>query len=404
MIRFLGGGRITSESAPDSLSIYYRISSSSIDLQPYRLTLEAAKAIIDKADSLRLIEVQISGFASPDGPEIGNDTLSVRRARALKQHLLKITQAPDSFFKISYSTNHWSDFYSILERYPVLPGRDVILPVVASIASSERGSKAYHESLAKYKQLIKSPELRNIIYKEMYPQLRSGHIRFVKFTSRPIELIPVVETQIKDSLLCSSVLSLPQTPLTDNTGTSRRKFTMGLRTNMLYDLALTPNIGVEFYLGSNLSLSAIWSYSWWKSDASHFYWRNYGGDISLRYWLGLDEKPLTGHHVGIYAQTSTFDFEMGGIGYLGGKPGGTLLDDFNWSAGLEYGYSLPLTDCLNLDFTIAAGYIDYTYHTYDPEDGCYVRLSTNRLRTIFPTKAEISLVWILGRRNKGGER
>ena len=100
MIRFLGG-RITSESAPDSLSIYYRISSSSIDLQPYRLTLEAAKAIIDKADSLRLIEVQISGFASPDGPEIGNDTLSVRRARALKQHLLKITQAPDSFFKIS---------------------------------------------------------------------------------------------------------------------------------------------------------------------------------------------------------------------------------------------------------------------------------------------------------------
>lgn len=402
-----GGGNIsrdslTSESGLDSLSIYYRINSSSIDLKRHCCTLEAARTIIDKADSLKLIEVRISGYASPEGSEIGNDTISVRRARAVKLQLLKITQAPDSLFKIFSSTNHWADLYSVLEKRPVLPERENILPIVASIASSERGSKAYYEFLNRYEQLIQTPELRYIINKEIYPELRSCCIDFVKMSPRPFDHLPSVKTTIKDTLVTPKVLSIPSQPRTDSVKPDRKCFIMGLRTNMLYDLALTPNIGVDFYLGSNLSLSAIWAYSWWKSDAAHFYWRNYGGDISLRYWFGADATPLTGHHIGIYAQTTTFDFEFGGKGYMGGKPGGTLMNDFNWSAGVEYGYSLSLTNSLNLDFSIAAGYIDYTYHTYSPEDECYVRLATNRLRTIFPTKAEISLVWILG--NKGGMR
>ncbi|MEE0907789.1 MAG: DUF3575 domain-containing protein, partial [Muribaculaceae bacterium] len=182
-----------------------------------------------------------------------------------------------------------------------------------------------------------------------------------------------------------------------------------LRTNVLYDAALVPNLGFDLYLSSGWSLSVFWTYAWWSKDSRHRFWRTYGADITARRWLGSASKQnyLIGHHLGGYIQASTFDFELGGKGYMGGKPGGSLWDKMNWSIGVEYGYSLPVSRHFNVDFTIAVGYTDCTYHVYRPEDQCYVRESTKHLRTVLPTKAEVSLVWIFGndRRNrqKGGD-
>lgn len=181
-----------------------------------------------------------------------------------------------------------------------------------------------------------------------------------------------------------------------------------LRTNVLYDAALVPNIGFDLYLASDWSLSLFWTYAWWSKNARHRFWRTYGGDITARRWLGSASKQnfLTGHHLGGYIQASTFDFELGGKGYMGGKPGGSLWDKMNWSIGVEYGYSLPVSRHFNVDFTIAVGYTDCTYHVYRPEDQCYVKKSTKHLRTVLPTKAEISFVWVIGNdsrnRQKGG--
>ncbi|KEJ86528.1 hypothetical protein HMPREF1002_00726 [Porphyromonas sp. 31_2] len=179
---------------------------------------------------------------------------------------------------------------------------------------------------------------------------------------------------------------------------------------MLYDALLVPNIGVEFYLGKDWSVGANWMYAWWKTDRRHWYWRTYGGDMVIRKWLGkaAKEKPLTGHHLGLYGQIFTYDFETGGKGYMGGKPGGTLWDKMNYSAGVEYGYSLPVAYRLNIDFTIAVGYWGGTYYEYTPVDNCYVWQATKERHWFGPTKAEISLVWLIGRENfnkgKGGRR
>lgn len=185
---------------------------------------------------------------------------------------------------------------------------------------------------------------------------------------------------------------------------------MALKTNMLYDALLVPNASVEFYLGKNWSISGGWMHGWWKSDPAHWYWRMYGGDLSLRHWFGrrAEQKPLSGHHIGIYGSAFTYDFENGGRGYLGGQPGGTLLDRANFSAGIEYGYSLPVARRLNLDFTVGLGWIGGQYHEYLPIDDCYVWQSTSRMDYFGPTKLEVSLVWLLGRGNinydKGGRR
>ena len=183
---------------------------------------------------------------------------------------------------------------------------------------------------------------------------------------------------------------------------SPRPFYMALKTNMLYDLALVPNGGVEFYLGKNLSVAGNWMYSWWKSDKVNWYWRVYGGDLALRYWFGNEtkEKPLQGHHLGVYGQMLTYDVEVGNKGIL--------ADRWSWSAGVEYGYSLPIARRLNLDFTLGVGYHTGEFYEYIPIDGHYVWQATKIRHYMGPTKAEISLVWLLGRGNentdKGGKR
>ena len=183
---------------------------------------------------------------------------------------------------------------------------------------------------------------------------------------------------------------------------SPRPFYMALKTNMLYDLALVPNGGVEFYLGKNLSVAGNWMYSWWKSDKVYWYWRVYGGDLALRYWFGNEtkEKPLQGHHLGVYGQMLTYDVEVGNKGIL--------ADRWSWSAGVEYGYSLPIARRLNLDFTLGVGYHTGEFYEYIPIDGHYVWQATKIRHYMGPTKAEISLVWLLGRGNentdKGGKR
>lgn len=184
---------------------------------------------------------------------------------------------------------------------------------------------------------------------------------------------------------------------------------MGLKTNLLYDALLVPNLGVEFYLGRGWSFGGNWMYAWWKSDRHHNYWRIYGGELALRKYFGrrAAEKPLAGHHLGLYGQLFTYDFEVGGTGYMGGRPGGTLWEKMNYAVGLEYGYSLPVARRLNLDFVIGVGYWGGEYHKYDPVDGCYVWKETLQRHWFGPTKAEVSLVWLLGRGNhneKGGKQ
>lgn len=181
-----------------------------------------------------------------------------------------------------------------------------------------------------------------------------------------------------------------------------RPLFMSVSNNGLYDLLLIPNIGAEIYLGKDWSLDANWHYSWWKTDKRHRYWRTYGGDLTLRRWFGKASmlKPLTGHHVGVYGQMITYDFEFGGKGYL--------ADRWSWAVGVEYGYSLPIARRLNLDFAIGIGYHWGKYDEYLPIDDHYVWQATKNRKFFGPTKAEVSLVWLIGCGNynhgKGGKK
>ena len=163
---------------------------------------------------------------------------------------------------------------------------------------------------------------------------------------------------------------------------------IALKSNALYDLLLVPNIGIEVPVMDNWSVAANWMYAWWKSDSNNWYHRIYGGDLEIRRWFG-NQTDLTGWHIGTYAQMLTYDFEFGG--------NGELADRWTYGAGMAMGWSKNIAPKLNLDFTLGIGYLTGEYKEYKPEDDCYVWQSTKNRKWFGPTKAGVSLVWLLGR-------
>ncbi len=197
----------------------------------------------------------------------------------------------------------------------------------------------------------------------------------------------------------------------DSTSTSQSEilekttWPIAVRTNLLFDAILIPNIGVEVSLGKKFTVAGDWFYTWFSSDSRHRYWQTYGGYLTLRKYFGKKSQCegysqprfcFTGHHVGVYLSGLTYDFEWGGKGYQ--------ADHFGFGGGVEYGYSMRIGRRFNLDFNLGVGFQDGEYKEYEPIDGRYVWTATRKRPWFGPTKAEVSLVWLLGpsRKAKGG--
>lgn len=175
---------------------------------------------------------------------------------------------------------------------------------------------------------------------------------------------------------------------------------ISVKTNILYDAAMIPNLGVEIAFPQQWTLNGSWNYAWWSNNMKHRYWRTYGGELEARKWFGKHsgQYPLRGQHSGLFLMAGTYDFEKGHTGYM---------NDLYFGIGVSYGYALKLNQNLSLDFVLGVGYLCGTYQKYQPQDGKYCVIDTRNLSYFGPVKAEISLVWTIDNRlnkRKGGNK
>ena len=390
----------------DSVKIHFRQGSIGLDMKLGENTLllndiqHKLQIYQDDNNYYRLQKVQVIGSASPEGSEIVNKRLSEKRAKSLFNYLSQYATFPDSLIHFSFLGRDWEGLYRLADMDSNLPFRQETLALLRDIATNPK------EESVQQLRAFKKGEVYTYLYKNHFPVLRASTMYFwyseeklPYFTEQTsLRMEPVME---KNILIVPAWVKLEP---------EKEPFYWSLKTNLLYDAVLIPNIGAEFYVGKNWSIGANWMYAWWKNDVASKYWRIYGGDIYVRRWFGKKAKvkPLTGHHLGVYVQMLTYDFCLGSRGYMGGEPGSNLWDKASFAAGIEYGYSLPIARKLNLDFTIGIGYLQGKYHEYKVVDDCYVWQTTKNRKWFGPTKAEVSLVWLLGNSNvnkeKGGRR
>lgn len=398
----------------DSAEIYFRQGKSGLelDIKNNRKELDSLlRHVRLNSDCHNAIKsIHVTGGASPEGSVAINEQLSRKRAEVLFNKLSGEISLPDSITSFTFIGRDWAGLKELVSQDDNVPYRNDVISLIDTILSSE--ATLHHDSA---ENLLKLKRLRGgapyqYMYTRQFPALRASKM-YIEYYRHLLEMpqgddlleIPSLSVNLPGEVTVSPDIKMPVD--------ARRNFYMALKTNMLYDLLAVPNISAEFYVGKNWSIVGNWMYGWWKTDARHRYWRIYGGDVALRWWFGSQahRKPLTGHHIGVYGGVVTYDFEWGGKGYMGGLPGKTLWDRCMKVCGLEYGYSLPIARRLNIDFTIGIGYMGGKYMTYEPDDKFYVWKSTNKLNWFGPTKAEISLVWLIGNGNynsgkKGGMR
>ena len=188
---------------------------------------------------------------------------------------------------------------------------------------------------------------------------------------------------------------------------------LALKTNLLYDLVSWVNFSVEVPVyRDRWSVLYYHQFPWWrwgKAD-NEFCMRFLSIGAEARYWFRpmprletsrrVKRDKLMGHFLGVYAESGKWDFERRrDICYQGE----------HWSAGLTYGYAMPVGKRLNLEFSLSLGYASIPHRNYYPSDD-YKLLIHNPEKDgtwhyFGPTKAQVSLVLpILVKTRKGGAK
>ena len=184
--------------------------------------------------------------------------------------------------------------------------------------------------------------------------------------------------------------------ITNNTGiATHTRPLFALKTNLLFDAALMPNIELELPIGKRWSLNAEYIFPWWLINDDRYCLQLLMGGLEGRYWFGNREKrqALTGHFAGLYAGGGKYDLQWDTKGYQG---------EFFIAAGISYGYAHPIARNLRLEYNIGIGMLRTNYRHYHTRDNHRTLLwqENGEYTWLGPTKLKVSLVWLINRKTK----
>lgn len=169
---------------------------------------------------------------------------------------------------------------------------------------------------------------------------------------------------------------------------------MAVKTNLLYDAALTPNAGLEVGLAPRWTLDVSANYNGWTLSHDRR-WKHWLIQPEGRYWLC---DRFSGHFLGAHLLGGQFNIGglKNGISFLGtdfSKLGQRRYQGWMMGAGIAYGYAWVLSRHLNLEAELGLGWIYTRYDSY-PCANCGTKLSEDSSHHyVGPTKAAINLVY-----------
>lgn len=409
-------------SIQDSLrtTIYFRPGYSLLELS-YRDNAANMKALTQGIQTIKgnpcvqLQHIRILSAASPEGNSALNKRVAKRRGERLRDYLKETLVLPDSIFTVSSAGEDWQGLAALIAKEKT-PWRNKALQIIRHTPEwVTRNGKVVDGRKRQLQNLDGGKAWKYMLDNHFYT-LRTGAVVVCEVKTLAAESTPsaaeasLEQARLEQARLESASQSpsshpFPAIPSQVHPSSESQAPPVAsyfaLKSNLLYDALLVPNLALEASIGSGWTLGAGGMLAWWSKDAKHRYWRIYGGDLEIRKYFGTlaKSKPLQGHHLGIYGDFLTYDFEFGAKGYQ---------SKATYAAGIKYGYSHPIANRLNLDFALGIGYLHSNYKTYVPRDGCYVYQETKKRKWLGPTQAEISLVWLLGKGNtnnkKGGKK
>ena len=330
--------------------------------------------------------IAIYAYSSPEGSPKWNNWLAVKRAEAAKTFILSNLSndsilLPENIILHPMGEN-WEGLYEELYANYHLLNRDAVLRIMKAKVSTE----------------TKKWRLQNLdggytytwIIRNHMPRLRVATWICV-YMQKPDFVAPVIQ-DYKPDMGSIRIDTLPLPELLPLPSVEKRKTTMfALKTNLLYDAVTALNAELEVPIGKRFSVMVEDVFPWWKAgpNGNKYCLQMWTMSVEPRWWFyrkGMSDR-LQGHFIAPYVMSGKYDLQWDtNICYRG----------YGWSAGLTYGYSMPLCKWLNMEFSMSIGYLNASYQHYQPSAD-YEQLfkdpaNAGRLTYIGPTKLKVSLV------------
>jgi len=377
------------------------------ELALMRLAVEEVRQNPD----VRITKYTLRGYASPEGSYANNVRLAEGRTESLRQYMTDRWGVPASQIHTESVPEDWEG----LRRYVVEHADSLAAPdAIVSIIDQDMEPDAKLKMLAQ-----KYPADYKALFDKCFPTLRRTdyaiEYEWLKVVTRDDgvdrEMVITPREPKKDDVLEDNVITMrqPAHPW------------LALKTNLLFDALLTPNVEIETQLGRDSRWSIMiedW-FPWFlyrknlhgQARTEHrlidkIYKNAYqlwaiGGE--LRYWFRprcQQVRPwLTGTFAGVYVAGGKYDWEWDSNGDQG---------EF-MSAGLSIGRSWPLSKHWNMELSGSIGAVWGPRRHYQGEydDTHLIWKYNGNIFYVGPTKLKLSLVWLLPslkRYRKGGDR
>ena len=375
-----------------------------VELERLRHTIDS----VSRDTSIQILRIQIKGFASPEGTYANNDRLARERTSSLTRYIIEHTNVSPMLFHTAYEPEDWDGLRTFVDTTSMLTDRGALLRIVDSESDCDDKLSSIRNNYPEdYKTLSEFafPLLRHTDYQISYTQ------KSVKRTAGAVHT---------DTIYSLKTDTLTQIAAADTDEGRYKAFRtlLAVKTNLLFDAVLAPNVEIEVPFGKKHRWSVmaeVWC-PWWRFDHNsagdvNKYYRSdqrptriayqlLMGGAELRYWFPgrcADAVPvLTGPFIGFYAAGGKYDLGRDGKGDQGQFV----------SVGISAGYSWPLARHWNLELSAAVGYVGGPKVHYENEfdDARLIYRSNDDWKSWFaPTKLKLSLVYIIGKK-KGGAR
>ena len=332
----------------DTLSIYFRVGSADYDpayldngkrLEEY---LSKIQSVLSHNEASSVKISCISSF-SPEGKVDFNKRLAKKRSETGASLLAAIADGTS----VSEITTPWDDLLKILEsdKGAGVPFRDETVEIVRSIIE---GNASYGDLKS-----FRGSKPWKYIVRNLFPYQR----RCIISVSIDTPPVPYVSSAFRPAAPVASV-SAPQVIIDRKVSpliTLPNNYFVGIKTNLLYDIASVTNVSVELGFAKHYSVELLGTFSPWDYGRETLQFRTAILQPEFRYWFS---EGWTRHFVGLHAHLGWYNIAPGGkVRYQDHNGNSPLV-----GVGLSYGYVVPFTSHWGAEFSVGAG---YAYLSYD---------------------------------------
>lgn len=169
---------------------------------------------------------------------------------------------------------------------------------------------------------------------------------------------------------------------------------VALKTNLIYDALLTPDLGLEVKTAPKWTVELTGNLNAWIVNDRR--WKQWNVQPEARYWFC---QAFSGHFLAVHALGGQYNFgnlpfNFKFLGTDFSQLRDSRLQGWMAGAGAAYGYSWILDKHWNLEAELGIGWVYTRYDTY-PCGVCGTKIASDISHNYFgPTKLALNLIYV----------